>query len=78
MSIINIPGTFLQIDMLQDNNKVLIIKILGEMIDILVLIVLEVYEEYIMQNKGSKVLYINLKKVVSILLKALLLFQKKI
>ena len=62
VAVINIPNAFVQTEM--DKNEKVIMKLSGELAELLVTILPKLYRKYIRIEKGKKVLYVELLKAL--------------
>ena len=76
VAVIDIPNAFLHSD-LPDEQQV-IMRLNGEMADIMMRIAPEIYRQYVVMKNGKKVLYVKLQKALYGLLQAALLFYEKL
>ena len=74
VAIIDIPNAFVQTKM---DDKV-VIKLRGKLAEIMVMMAPEIYTKYIVVEKGTPVLYVELLNALYGTLKAALLFYKKL
>ena len=72
---VDIPNAFVQTDM--DDEKV-VMKMRGKLAELLVQVAPEIYREYVVIERGQKVLYLELRKALYGMLKSALLFYKKL
>ena len=75
VAVVDIPNAFVQMDM--EGDKV-IMKMRGKLVELLVKLAPEVYWEYVMIEKGQKILYLELQKALNGMLKSVLLFYRKL
>ena len=75
----NIPNAFIQADMPEpiDGHDRVIMKITGVMVDILVGIAPETYEDYVVEENGKKILYLQVVKALYGMLVAAMLWYKR-
>jgi len=72
----DIPNAFVQTDTDQSGEKI-IMKIRGELVDILVEVSPEIYSNYVVQEKGQSVLYVQMLKALYGMMVSSLLYYKK-
>ena len=72
----DIPNAFIQVPMLEKDEKV-IMKITGKLVDILVNMHPEEYEEYVVYEKSRKVLYVEILQALYGMLEAALLWYNE-
>ncbi len=71
----NVPSAFVNTDM--DKDVLMVLK--GELTEMMVQIAPQIYQKYItMDKKGTKILYVKLQKVLYGLMRASLLFYRKL
>ena len=76
--ILDIPNAFVQTTIPQgEKDERIIMKIRGVLVDMLVEMSPEIYEEYVVYEKGKKVLYVQLLKALYGMMKASVLYYKK-
>ena len=74
----DIPNAFVQTEIDQkDNEERIMLKIRGILVDMLVEISPETYQDYVINENGSKVLYLTVLKALYGMLKASMLYYKK-
>jgi hypothetical protein len=71
---VDIPGAFLQADMVE----MVHMKLQGKMAELMVKLDQNMYQKYVQIEKGKQVLYVELKKALYGTLRAALLFWKKL
>ena len=76
VAIVDIPNAFVQTDM-EDGERV-VMKLRGKLAELLVKVAPEVYRNYVTEENGKTVLYVELKKALYGMLKSALLFYKKL
>jgi hypothetical protein len=74
----DIPNAFVQTDMVNDSNEKIIMKIRGQLVDMLVALDPELYTPYISSESSEKIIYVELLKALYGTLQAALLFYKKL
>ena len=74
----NVPNAFVQtaVERSKDGQRITM-KIRGVLVDILVEIAPEVYQDYVIDKNGKKVLYVVIEKALYGMLQSSLLFYKK-
>jgi len=72
----DIPNAFVQTDINQSGEKI-IMKIRGELVDILVDVSQEIYSNYVVQEKGQCVFYVQMLKALYGMMVSSLLYYKK-
>jgi len=72
----DIPNAFVQTDINQSDEKI-IMKIRGELVDILVDVSQEIYSNYVVQEKGQCVFYVQMLKALYGMMVSSLLYYKK-
>jgi len=73
---VDIPNAFVQTEINPSGEKV-ILKIRGELVDILVWISPEIYGNYVIQERGQKVLNVHMLKALYGMMVSSLLYNKK-
>jgi hypothetical protein len=61
VAVINIPGAFMQVNL---DNKTIHIRLTGKMVELLLEIDHELYEPYLMRERGEMVMYVKLLKAL--------------
>ena len=72
----DIPNAFVQTDIDQSGEKI-IMKIRGELVDILVEVSPEIYSNYVDEENGQSVIYVQMLKALYGLMVASILYYKK-
>ena len=76
--ILDIPNAFVQTNIPHgENDEKIIMKIRGVLVDMLVEMSPETYEEYVVYENNKKVLYVQLLKALYGMMKASVLYYKK-
>ena len=74
VAVLDVPGDFMQVDM----DKLVHVRFEGEMVDKLLEIDKDLYESYVTEEKGTKVMYVELLKALYGTLRAARLFWEKL
>ena len=74
----DIPHAFIQTDMDYNGTERMMMKIRGPLVDMLISLDSELYSEYVVYERGEKVIYVSLLKALYGTLVAALLFYKKL
>ena len=74
VAIVDLPGAFLH----ADNDQDVIMFVKGRLAKLMTLIAQQTHQNYVMIEKGEKVLYVRVKKALYGMLKSALLFYKKL
>jgi Reverse transcriptase (RNA-dependent DNA polymerase) len=75
---LDIPNAFVQTDMEVNGNERVMMKIRGPLVDMLVSLDAEMYQDYVVIENNMKVLYVQVLKALYGMLQASLLFYKKL
>ena len=73
---VDIPNDFFQMDVPESSEKI-IMKIRGQLVDIMIELCPGVYEYYVVEERGQKVLYVRILKALYGMLVSSILFYKK-
>ena len=74
----DIPNAFVQTDIDRTGREKIIMKIRGALVDMLLKMDHELYEPYVVYERGDKILYVEVLKALYGMLEAALLFYKKL
>ena len=75
---LDIPNVFVQTEVPQEKgDEKIIMKIRGQLVDMLVAMAPEIYADYVVYENGQKVLYVQMLKALYGMMKASLLYYKK-
>ena len=74
VAVLDVPGAFMQVDM----DELVHVRFRGEMVDKLLEIDYELYSSYVSEEKGEKVMYVELLKALYGTLRAARLFWEKL
>ena len=76
----DLPNAFIQTELLEmkDGDKKMIMKITGVLVDLMVEMAAEVYGPYVVYEKGTKVIYVEVLRALYGMLVAALLWYKKL
>ena len=74
VTVLDVPGAFMQVDM----DELVHVRFEGEMVDKLLEIDMDLYESYVIEEKGTKVMYVELLKALYGTLRAVRLFWEKL
>ena len=77
--VMDVPNTFIQATMpeVKEGQERVIMKITGVLVDMMIDMAAEVYSDYVVYEKGRKVLYVVVLKAIYGMLQAALLWYKK-
>ena len=74
VAVVDIPGAFMQVDM----DELIFMRVDGKMAEIMVRIDPQLYNKFVVEERGKKVIYVELKKALYGTLRAALLFWQRL
>ena len=74
VAVVDIPGAFMQVDM----DELVFMRLDGKMAEIMVRIDPDLYSKFVVEERGKKVIYVELKKALYGTLRAALLFWQRL